>query len=350
MANIQFPINPEDILIPIDTIGRDNENVKLFNSFYLTNDSIHIYPAFLSTRKFYTDNPLLKIDGYLNYNKSKNLYQIGREEKLKNPELPGNILSYNMNNCNLNGEGLINLGVKLGHVKTTASGTVNYNADKETIDITTCLGFDFFFSEQLLKIMSKQFSNSVQRPSNLNNEHFLRTFPLVLLDKDRAKMVKEIKEKSTYKSLPDTIKQTLFFNKIKLKWDAKNKTYYSYGELEIGSILNTTHNCFIQGKLEIRKRRRGSRMYLYLELEDGNWFYFEYQNQVMFMRSSVHEINIAMEEVKEDERRWRDPKSRQNYLYLLAPMSKVTRFKKLHEIGKKSNKFTLFKKTHTYLD
>ncbi|MDE5422797.1 hypothetical protein L3073_11310 [Ancylomarina sp. DW003] len=329
------PINPEDILIPIDTIGRDKENVKLFNSFYLTNDSIHIYPAFLSTRKFYTDNPLLKIDGYLSYNKSKNLYQIGREEKLKNPELPGNILSYNMNNCNLNGEGLINLGVKLGHVKTTASGTVNYNADKETIDITTCLGFDFFFSEQLLKIMNKQFSNSVQRPSNLNNEHFLRTFPLVLLDKDRAKMVKEIKEKSTYKSLPDTIKQTLFFNKIKLKWDAKNKAYYSYGELEIGSILNTTHNCFIQGKLEIRKRRRGSRMYLYLELEDGNWFYFEYQNQVMFMRSSVHEINIAMEEVKEDERRWRDPKSRQNYLYLLAPMSKVTRFKKLHEIGKK---------------
>ena len=70
-----------------------------------------------------------------------------------------------------------------------------------------------------------------------------------------------------------------------------------------------------------------------MKLEDGNWFYFEYQNQVMFMRSSIHEINIAMEEVKEDERRFRDPVSRLNYLYLLAPMSKVTRFKKLHEIG-----------------
>lgn len=327
------PINPRDIMIPIDTIGRDKEDIKIFNSLYLTNDSIHIYPAFLSTRKFYTDNPLLTVDGYLTYNKTKNLYQVGSEQKLKNQEQSGNMISYNMNNCNLNGEGLINLGVKLGHVKTTAAGTVDYDSDKEKVNLITCLGFDFYFSELLLKMMNKNFSNSVQRPSNLNNEHFLKTFPLILPEIEADKIIKEIKEKSSYDALPDTIKQTLFFNRVKLEWNAKKKAYYSLGELELGSIFNTTHNSIVKGKIEIRKSRRGNRMYLYMELEDGNWFYFEYQNQVMFMRSSIHEINIAMEEVKEDERRFRDPVSRLNYLYLLAPMSKVTRFKKLHEIG-----------------
>ncbi len=326
------PINPKDIMIPIDTIGRDKENVKIFNSLYLTNDSIHIYPAFLSTRKFYTDNPLLTVDGYLTYNKTKNIYQVGSEQKLKNQEQPGNLISYNMNNCNLNGEGLINLGTKLGHVKLTAAGTVDYDSSKEKVSLTTCLGFDFYFSELLLKMINKHFSNSVERPSNLNNKHFLRTFPLIMPEIEGNKIVKEIKEKSSYDALPDTIRQTLFFNQVKLVWNTKKKAYYSVGELEIGSIFNTTHNITVKGQMEIRKSRRGNRMYLYMELEDGNWFYFEYQNQVMFMRSSIHEINIAMEEVKEDERRFRDPVSRLNYLYLLAPMSKVTRFKKLHEI------------------
>ncbi|MFT5749555.1 MAG: hypothetical protein ACI93S_000816 [Ancylomarina sp.] len=325
-------IDPKDILIPIDTIGRDKENVKIFNSLYLTNDSIHIYPAFLSTRKFYTDNPLLTVDGFLAYNKSKNLYQVASKEKLKNPEQPGNLISYDMNNCDLNGEGLINLGVKLGHVTTTAAGTVDYDSDKEEVSLKTCLGFDFYFSEQLLKMINKHYSNSVQRPCNLNNEHFLKTFPLLLPDKEANKIVKEIKENSTYDALPDTIKQTLFFNQVKLKWNPKKKAYYSYGELELGSIFNTTHNTIVKGEIEIRKSRRGNRMYLYMELEDGNWFYFEYQNQVMFMRSSILEINIAMEEIKEDERRFRDPETRLNYLYLLSPMSKVTRFRKLHEL------------------
>lgn len=326
-------IDPNNIMIPIDTIGRDKEGVKIFNSFYLTNDSTHIYPAFLSTRKFYTDNPLLTVDGYLSYNKSKNLYQVASKEKLKNPEKPGNLIAYNMTNCNLSGEGLINLGVKLGHVTTTASGTVNYNSNKEELSLKTCLGFDFYFSEQLLKMINKHYSSSVQRPSNLNNGHFLKTFPLLLPEMEGKKLVKEIKESSTYNTLPDTIKQTLFFNEVKFKWNRKNKAYYSYGELELGSIFNTTHNTTVKGKIEIRKRSRGNRMYLYMELEDGNWFYFEYQNQVIFMRSSIHEINIAMEEIKEDERRFRDPRTRLNYLYLLAPISKVNRFKKLHELG-----------------
>ena len=326
------PIDPENILIPIDTIGRDKENVKIFNSLYLTNDSIHIYPAFLSTRKFYTDNPLLTVAGYLTYNKGENLYQIASEEKLRNPDLPGNQISYNMTNCDLNAEGLINFGVELGHVKTTAAGTLDYDSDKSKLTINTCLGFDFYFSEHLLKMMSKHISNSVQRPSNLNNEDFLRTFPLIFPKGESDKIIEEIKKKSTYDALPDTIKQTLFFNRVMLTWDAKNKAYYSQGELELGSILNKSFNNIVKGKIEIRKRRRGNRMYLYMELEDGAWFYFEYQNQVMFMRSSISEINLAMEEVKEDERRFRDPVSRLNYLYLLAPMSKVTRFKKLHEL------------------
>ena len=326
-------IDPNDILIPIDSIGHNKENIEIFNSLYLTSDSIHIYPAFLSTRKFYTDNPLLTVDGYLSFNKNRNLYQIASKKKLKNPEQPGNLISYNMNNCDLKGEGLLNLGVKLGHVSTTVAGTVDYNSDKEELSLKICLGFDFYFSEHLLKMINKHYSNSVQRPSNLNNEHFLRTFPLLLPNVEANKIIKEIKENSTYKTLPDTIKQTLFFNQVKLKWNRENKAYYSYGELELGSIFNTTHNTIVKGEIVIKKRRQGNRMVLYMELEDGNWFYFEYQNQIMFMRSSIYEINIAMEEIKEDERRFKHPETKLTYLYLLAPMSKVTRFKKSHKLG-----------------
>ncbi len=325
-------INPKDVKIPIDTIGKNKQEVKVFNSLFLTNDSVHIYPTFLSSRKFYTDNPLLSVAGYLAYNKTQNLYQIASEEKLNDLTKPGGLISYDMNNCNLSGEGLINLGVELGHVITTASGSVNYDSNTKDVSIKTCLGFNFNFSKHVLTMINQHYSSSAQTPSNLNNEHFLRTFPLILPTDGIDDILDEIKTSQTYQTFPDTANQTLFFNQVNLKWNPKDKCYYSEGKLDLGSIFNTTHNTVVKGKIEIKKNKRSSRMQLYFELENGNWLYFEYQNQIIFMRSSIQEINGALGQIRSEDKHYRDPKTKLLYTYQLAPTTNVVRFKRDYDI------------------
>lgn len=327
------PIDPENIMIPIDEVGQNKLKMKTYSSLYITNDSSHIYPTFLSTRKFYTDNPILSVDGYLTYNNGRDHYQIASEEKLRNQTLPGELLSYDMDNCNMKGEGLINLGVDLGEVKTTVAGTIDYNSERDRVTINACLGLNFFFSNELLMIMNKEFQSSVKTPSNLNTPHFLKTFPLLLPKVEADKVVKEIKETSTYRILPSSINQKIFFNRVMLKWHTENRCYYSLGDLELGSILNTTHNNIVKGRIEIRKKRQDSRLYLYMELKNGAWFYFEYQNKTMYMRSSVDKINMALELIKEKDRQYKSTKKNINYIYMLAPMSKVKLFKERHQIG-----------------
>jgi hypothetical protein len=79
-------------------------------------DSVHVYPAFLSKRKNYSDKQMLTPKGFLYYDKGGELFKIGPKEKIKNFTLPDDYLSFQRNTCKLNGEGNIDLGENLGRL------------------------------------------------------------------------------------------------------------------------------------------------------------------------------------------------------------------------------------------
>ncbi|MCI5055445.1 MAG: hypothetical protein MRY83_05005, partial [Flavobacteriales bacterium] len=140
-------IDPNDIYIPIDTIIKNDDDKRLAAGIMVKNDSAHIYPAFLSNKKRYSDKEVVKASGFLHFDKTSQNYKISNLAKLSEISLPGNYLSLNANNCNMYGEGLVDFGVDLGQIQHQTVGEVKYfpKDDSTVMDLVVLL--DFFFDD-----------------------------------------------------------------------------------------------------------------------------------------------------------------------------------------------------------
>ncbi|PKQ64329.1 hypothetical protein BZG02_05800 [Labilibaculum filiforme] len=321
-------IDPKEIYIPVELYVTDDESLKLYNSFFLTNDSIHIYSSFLSRRIFYTDNVLLEAKGFLTYKPNLQAYQIAPKDKLKDLDASGSILSFYQGNCNMRGEGLINLGAELGQIKQIASGAIEHNLASDIVTLDLIFGVDYFMNDQAMKIMENAFMQANLKRTNINKQDYTRKLAEIMGRKKAELAVREMDDYGTFKSLPNELLHTIYFNNLDFIWNKETKAYQSIGEIGIGNINDKQINKSIKGKIELDKKRSGNRLTMYLEIDNSTWFYFEYHHGVMFVRSSNEEFNTLIHESKEDKREFKDPLKKNPYSYIICPRSQKTKFLK----------------------
>lgn len=320
-------IDPQNIYIPVELYVTDDESLKLYNSFFLTNDSIHIYSSFLSRRIFYTDNVLLEATGFLTFNSKLQAYQIGSKDKLEDIDARGNLLSFYQNKCNLSGEGSLELGAELGQIKQVSAGKIEHDLASDIVTLDLIYGLDFFMNEQAMNIMANHFSKASLKYNNLNAKSYIRKLAEIMGRKRAELTMREVNINGIFKTLPIELVHSLYFNKLNFIWDKERKAYQSIGEIGIGNINNTQINKSVKGKIELDKKRSGNRLSIYLEIDQSNWFFFQYHHGVMFVRSSNKEFNDIIHDLKDDKRDFKDPLKKNPYSYILAPRSMKTKFK-----------------------
>jgi hypothetical protein len=171
--NIKFKsrIDPKNVMIPVSDKPRDINDNLVFSGSFINTDSIHIYPAFLSAQKSWTDVALVNSNGWLYYDKQKGRYLISSREKIIDQTLPGNMIAFDKNFCVLSGEGKIDLGAKLDLVKLTGAGNVIHGLDSGKVSINALLALDFYFSPEALRIMADEIRlMPLLKPVNLNSD------------------------------------------------------------------------------------------------------------------------------------------------------------------------------------
>ncbi|WP_282125484.1 hypothetical protein [Marinifilum flexuosum] len=321
-------IDPNEILIPVDLHAIDDDRLKLYNSFFLTNDSIHIYSSFLSRRIFYTDNVLLDAKGYLTYNEKIQAYQIAEKEKLRDPNVQGSMISFYQNNCNIKGEGKVDLGAELGQIKQVASGNIEHDLSSNIVTLDLIYGVDFFMNDQAMKIMENDFANATVAISKLNKKNYTKKIAEIMGKAKAEKAMLARDANGLYKELPKELKHTIYFNNLDFIWDKETKAYQSIGDIGIGNINGKQINKSVKGKVELDKKRSGNKLTIYLEIDKSTWYFFQYHHGVMFVRSSNDEFNTIVTETKEDKREFKDPLKKNPYSYIITQRSKKTKFLK----------------------
>ncbi len=178
-------------MITLSEKPRDvNDNIVYSGSF-MNLDSIHIYPAFLSQQKSWTDIGLISAGGVLWYNKAKGRYQISSPEKIADPAMNGNMVALDRNQCILSGEGKLNFGANFDLVNMAGAGSVIHTTDSGKVEIKAIIGLDFYFSPEALKIMSDEIRMMpTLKPVNLNSD-FNNKGMKDLMGVDAAKQLKE---------------------------------------------------------------------------------------------------------------------------------------------------------------
>jgi hypothetical protein len=320
-------VDPNSIYIPISKEPLDAAGRPIAASLMVTTDSTHFYSAFLSPRKSTNDTYVLPAEGFLYFDKAAREYRISNKEKLVERSLPGNYLSLNVSECKTYGEGKVNMGGDFGQVKIESFGNVTHTLISDSTLFDMLMSIDFFFDDGAISKMSDAINDDTHlKPTDISRPVFEKGLREMMGKEQADKLISQLNLYGSYKKFPDELKKTLFLNDVKMKWNKETRSYTSIGQIGIGNINKNQLNKFVDGKVEIIKKRGGDILNIYLELDPTNWYYFNYTRGTMLAVSSNEAFNTILKELKQDKRKKAGEKGEPDYYYNVCPPGKKTAF------------------------
>ncbi len=297
-------IDPDSILIPLDSVPKDNEMRKLLSGMYATYDSIGIYTSFLATKRRFTDLPILETGGILSFNKKTGYYEITDSTKLKNPDKEGNYLAFHRNLCLVLGEGKMDFGAKLGQVKLSPTGTIRQNLDSWSTQMEVMLSVDFFFTDAALVQMAQVINDNITLEAvDPTTKDYQKSFKELVGIKRVEQMNKDFSLLGGFETVPAEMKHTLFFSKVKMKWNNEQTAWQSDGKIGIGNLNGTQVNKMVDGTIEVKRVKSGDILNIYLEISPKIWFFFTYTRGTLKTVSSDDYYNKLIISLKDKERK-----------------------------------------------
>lgn len=320
-------IDPKNVMIPVSDKPRDMNDNLVFSGSFINIDSIHIYPAFLSAQKSWTDIALVNSNGWLYYEKAKGRYLITSKEKLIDHTLPGNMIAFDRNYCVLSGEGNINFGAKLDPVKFIGAGKVIHALDSGKVNIEAILALDFHFSTEALKVMADEIRMMPSlKPVNLNTELNNKGMKDLLGENVATQLKEEMDLFGVTKNLPKEFNYELLLNDVKLFWNESTSSFRSAGKIGIGLIGSQPVNVYVDGFIEVQRRRSGDMIDIYLKADQSTWYYFSYFRGVMMTQSGNNDFNTIISKTKPNDRRSPESTTKVPYTYMISVEDRLGKF------------------------
>jgi hypothetical protein len=320
-------IDPRNIMIPVSDKPRDaNDNLVVSGSF-INIDSTHVYPAFLSAQKAWSDAGLVSSSGVLFYNKSKSQYQITSPEKIVDPTLSGNMVALDRNACILSGEGNITFGSNFDRLKMSTAGKVVHTLDSGKVELNVMLALHFYFSPEALKVMNEEIRSTPSLKSvNLNSELYTRSMQSLVGTATAIQLKEEMDLFGISKNMPKDFNYEILLNDVKLYWNPATSSFRSKGKIGIGFIGSQPVNLYTDGFVEIQRRRSGDMIDIYLKASNSIWYYFSYLKGVMMTKSMNQSYNAIISSVREKDRKDPESTSRDPFTFVIAPDSRLGGF------------------------
>ncbi len=331
-------INPANVLIPVSDKPRDINDNLLFSGTFVTLDSAGVYGTFLSERRSWSDNPLITADGFLFYDKGSGRYRIASLEKLSDLTRNGNMVSFDQSQCILLSEGKINFGVNYDLLKMSSSGVVTNNTDSSLVVARSMLSFAFHFSPEALKMMADDIrSVPTLRAVNLSSEFNSKAMRDLIGEQAAKTLNEELQLFGVARSLPKEYASQIMLNDVTLKWNPFTLSFISTGRIGIGFIGEQPMNVYVDGWVELQRKRSGDLLDIYIKANDNVWYWFSYVRGILMSYSSNQSYNDLLSNIKEKARRDPRANSRVDYVYMVGLRDRLLNFLRRMESGGRSS-------------
>jgi hypothetical protein len=172
------------------------------------------------------------------------------------------------------------------------------------------------------------------QPINLSRPVFEKGIQEILGKEEADKQIANINLAGTFKRFPKELEHTIMFYDIKMRWNTATKSYISEGPIGIGNMGDKFINKFVNGRIQLIRKRSGDVLNMYLQLDDNTWYYFNYQASLMQALSSDEKFNTIIKELKPDKRKMQTEKGTPAYQFILSTERKKKDFlKKMDNLG-----------------
>ncbi len=321
------PVDPVNVMIPVSEKPRDTNDNLVYSGSFINIDSIHIYPAFLSSQKSWSDVSLVSSSGYLWFDRGRNRYLITSREKIADPGINGNLLALDKGYCVLSGEGSLNFGTNFDLMKMRSAGSFIHSLDSGRVTIEAILALDFHFSSSALSLMSSDIRTVPSlRPVSINTDLNTKGMRDLLGAAAANRLREDLNLFGSVRNIPKEFTYELLLNDVKLYWNEASSSFRSEGRIGIGFIGVQPINVYVDGYIEIQRRRTGDMIDVYLKADESTWFYFSYFRGVMMAQAGNYSFNTIISKEKLKDRRDPSSNTRVPYTYMVAVEDRLARF------------------------
>lgn len=326
------PVDPQDVYIPVAQELIDVKGNSIGAGVIMNTDSIGIYNTFLSKKRNKTDVDIIKADGFIHYNKKTKEYQISNKDKMVERNLPGNYVALNTESCSFSGDGKFDFAVNLGQVTSNPVGIVDYNPSKNQLEIKSSVAINFPFNEDALDKMAKHISEYPDLlPLDLTNSTYEKAIREIAGTKASDKVISDLNIHGKVKKFPDELISSIFLGDVRFKWDTEENAYVSFGDIGIANLGKKQVYKYVRGKIVINKRKTGDEISIFLQMDDNNFYYFNYKRGLMQVYSTNEEFNTAILETKKDKTKFKGSKGVEDFQFMLSSKTKAIGFRRKYE-------------------
>ncbi|OFX78646.1 MAG: hypothetical protein A2X12_03625 [Bacteroidetes bacterium GWE2_29_8] len=304
-------INPENIFIQVDSACKGISNQNLYCGFMLASgDSAYIYPTFFSekvnTRRGREDKNILTSYGFVHYEDNSKEYKVSSYDRLAQNTGKDNYISFNTEECALYGDGDINFLENLGALEFKNMGRVYHYSDVDSTTIEMFMLVNFFFENDALDIIGESLEkNTTLKPLDPTNEQYISSLRRILKKEEVEASISQLTLNGKFNRLPNDLRKTFVLSNIKMKWNNKTSSFISYDKLGVSNILKKQLYKYTDGVIELKKRRNGDELTIYLSLDgEKEWYIFQYltRNNEMRVFSSNSSFNEKIEKLSSKNR------------------------------------------------
>jgi hypothetical protein len=318
-------INPENVVIPLGsptrTVGGDAIETSLFISDY----EDEIYPVVFENRKLADDIIMFKAFGNISYDTLSNSYRIF-EQTADAPGEGDRYFYFGQKTCSVETYGQIDLGLDLGYVDVLSFGEIEYLIVPDSALFKMAITLDFFFEDNILNMMSDSITVADLKGIDIAGPDYYSTLQQLLGKEKADELRQDISVYGTMRRLPDELVHTIVLADVEMYWNPSTKSYRSRGPIGILSIGRNVINRYVDGYLELIKRRSADVMTLYLEISPSQYYYFDYRAEIMQAISSDFRFNDRIESIKTEKRTISKPDMEFPYEYTVSTRRKVLEF------------------------
>ncbi len=318
-------INPENVHIPIGNPSTDLNGTPLETGVFISDYQDGIYPVLFDRRKILNDTAIVNASGYISYDTTISSYLIYNGQKF-DPNSPSGYFLLNTKSCSIQSYGDLNLGFNMGYVKLQSFGKLDYMIVPDSAQLQLSFTLDFMFDNSMLRMLSDSLTHNNLTGLDVNKPLYKLTLIKLLGTSKAAEVYDDISSYGTLRKLPDELAHTFIFMDVNMYWNSETSSYISRGPIGILSIDKDPVNRYVNGYIELNRRRSGDAVTFYLELNKNQWYFFDYHSGFMQTLSSDLEYNKIIEELKQQKRSMSLPDEAVPYEFTIATRRKLIDF------------------------
>jgi len=317
-------IDPENVQINIDEnlIGINNDTLSIGINF--NRGGLEMYTVFINRPMNNSDHKLIKAKGFIDNDKTKNLFSIGNKAKILGEAYQGSVFQLDDKRGIITTEGKINMGNRFHFMKVDVAGQIENSLSQNTFKFNDLVaGFEFLFDDDLLKIMANTFQDENEEAEDIDftTENFKKGIAEFLKPKDVEEALAAIDRVGYYQKGKD-VKYNFLLADLDMAFNEISRTIVSTKPFGIAYIGDKYVNRMVMGYAEFGTRAKSDYFTIYMQTankEEPSWFYFSFRNGVMSVLSSVKDFNVQLSEIKSKDRQQKE----KNLFYQFQPGNRI---------------------------